>query len=244
MTRILIITPFRNEDHSIPLYIKSLTEIDYPKNLIDIFWLENDSSDKTLNMLKKYKPQMKFRSINLKSIRILDKVTKRVPGEYVKDIKYGIGKRKKPWLVIWNQHFLPVIKKSKAKYILCWWADAVAPPNMIKAYLEVFKIKKNAGWVGGKIYRRKTRARTLGSPVPHKKAKSKEIVEITFAGHCWMCPKSALTNITLAPSNPDIFYSLTRKIQKRGLKIYYQPKVFLKHVSTDGKIYDAKGRSS
>ena len=32
--RILILTPFRNEDHSIKLYLESLTSLKYPKNLI------------------------------------------------------------------------------------------------------------------------------------------------------------------------------------------------------------------
>lgn len=238
--RILILTPFRNEAHSIPQYLRSLCSVDYPSKLIDVFWLHNDSTDGTLKMLEKAKPRMTFHSTTLKSIRILGPIKKGEPKSYWKDIRYGIKKRGAPWLVIWNKQFLPLIRKSKADYVLTWFADAVAPPNVIKAFLEVFKVKKDAGWVGGANYYRYPRQKKLGSPSPIKLAKSKKIVRAKYIGHCWMCPRAALGKTCLKRGGRDIHMSLIKGLARQGLHVYYQPKVFLKHISNDGKIYRTK----
>lgn len=236
--RILILTPFRNEAHSISLYLKSLVGVKYPKKLIDVFWLENDSSDKTLRMLKKARSKMPFNSTTLKSIKILGPVKKRKPREYYKDIKYGIKRRGNPWLVIWNEQFLPLVRKSKANYVLVWFADSIAPPNIINEYLKVFNEKKDAGWVGGKMYRRFPRHKQLCSPYPRSAVTSKIIKEVANTAHLWMHPRKALAKSDFwRYKGRDIHLSLKESINKQGLKAYYQPTILIKHVSTDGKIH-------
>ena len=89
MKSILILTPFRNEAHSIPHYMKALRALDYPPELIDVYWLENDSSDMTLRMLKREKDGMPFKSTTLESVKIIGPVKKRKPGRYSKDVAYG-----------------------------------------------------------------------------------------------------------------------------------------------------------
>ena len=101
MKTILILTPFRNESHSIPHYMKALRALDYPPELIEVYWLENDSSDITLRMLKAEKPNMPFKSTTLENIRIRGPVKKRKPGQYVKDVAYGGGRRIPSWIVIY-----------------------------------------------------------------------------------------------------------------------------------------------
>lgn len=96
---ILIVTPFRNEDYSIPHYLRALKEIDYPKDLIDLYWLENDSSDKTLSMLQEAKDGLPFKSTTLESIDILGPVKKHEPGGYIKDSIRSKGRRRdKRWI--------------------------------------------------------------------------------------------------------------------------------------------------
>lgn len=238
--RILILTPFRNESHSFSLYQESLCGLNYPKKLIDAFWLENDSSDDTLRMLEKGQHESPFNSTILKSINILGAVKKRKPGRYVKDIRRGKGRRLPPWYVIWNEHFLPFIRESDADYVLCWYADLVAPSNIITEYLKVFEKHKDAGWVGGAMHRRHPYHEELSFPRPFHLAKSKEIIEVSYLGHCWMCPRSALGKTELSPISPstrDIHQSLITDLSKEGLRVYYQPSVYLKHISTNGKIY-------
>ncbi|GAH20684.1 unnamed protein product, partial [marine sediment metagenome] len=246
--QILIITPFRNEDHAIPQYIESLRAVDYPKDLIDVWWLENDSSDNTLQMLKSDKAKLKFRSVRLDSVRIIGPVKKQRPGIHAKDIGYG-EHRVKSWLVIWNKYFLPFIRKSGADYVLMWYADSVVQPNVIKEYLKVFEMHKDAGWVGGAIYFRYPKHEILASPIPLGEAKPRlpcapeyqNPVEVKYIGHVWMCQRAPLASCTFARIGRDMHISLILCLKKQHrLRVYYQPTVFIKHIATDGKIYAHK----
>ena len=242
MKSILIVTPFRNEEHSIPQYLESLCAVDYPHELIDVYWLENDSSDNTLKMLKDAKPEMPFNSTILESINILGSLKKRPPGDYYKDRRRG----PKTWPVIWNNHFLPLIRESGADYVLVWYADAVAPHNVITEYLKVFSKFGDAGWVGGSMHRRKGYSRLrrgnavmpLVFPLPLDQANSKKIVRVSYTGHCWMCPRPSLAKTRFyIHRGRDMHLSLIKGLSEQGLNVYYQPTIYLKHISTDGKIY-------
>ncbi len=251
MKRILIITPLRNEDHSISQYLESLYGLDYPKNLMDVYWLENDSTDTTLNLLKAAKSEMPFRSTALKSVKILGPIKKLKPGRHAKDIGYG-EHRVKSWLVIWNKYFLPLIRKSKADYVLMWYADSVVEPNIIKKYLKVFADFKDAGWVSGAIYFRYPKHMHLAAPIPLDTKTNKprlpcppgstRPVKVKYSGHVWMCPREPLGKCTFARIGRDMHMSLILGLKKQGLYNYYDPTVFIKHVATDGKIYTHKLR--
>ena len=251
MTRILIITPFRNEDHSIPLYLESICVLDYPSKDIAVYWLENDSTDNTLKMLEEAKPKLPFRAVRLDSVKILGPVKKLKSGSHGKDIGYG-EHRVKSWLVIWNEYFLPMIRKSNADYVLMWYADSVVEPNIIKKYLKVFADFKDAGWVSGAIYFRYPKHMHLAAPIPLDTKTNKprlpcppgstKPVKVKYSGHVWMCPREPLGKCTFARIGRDMHMSLILGLKKQGLYNYYDPTVFIKHVATDGKIYTHKLR--
>jgi len=236
MSVILIITPFRNEEHSIPQYLESLLAVDYPPELIDVYWLENDSSDRTLSMLKDAKPFMPFNSVVLESAKFIGPVKKKPPGDYVKDIPYG-QRRVAPWIRIWREHFMPQIRKSRADYVLAWYADSVSPTNVIREYLKVYDEKNDAGWVGGAIHRRYPRQKELHCPSPVKYAYSKRVVRVKYIGHVWMMPRASVSDCEFGYAPREMHFTLIDCLERSGLYVYYQPSVFLKHVSTDGKIY-------
>jgi len=244
MKSILILTPFKNESHSIPHYMKALRALDYPPEFIDVYWLENDSSDITLRMLKAEKPNMPFKSTTLENIRIRGPVKKRKPGRYIKDVAYGGGRRIPSWIVIWNGFFLPLIRKSQADYVLTWFADVVIPPETINEYLKVFELKPDAGWAGGAMHRRLGFPRSTKTTLPlafpnYKLASSKKIVEAPYTGHCWMTPRAAFAKTEFQHcKGRDMHLSLIAGLVSQGLKVYYQPSVYLQHVSTDGVIYN------
>lgn len=242
--RILLITPFRNESHSLPHYLTSLYHLDYPPDLIDVYWLENDSADNTLGLLNIVKTRMPFRSTTLESIELIGKAKKRPPGEYCKDIAYRQDLRCPPWIRIWNEYFKPRMQESNADYVLMWYADLVAPSNVVTEYLKVFKEKQDAGWVGGAIHRRYPREKELTGPFPVDIAHSDKIEEADYIGHSWMMPREAASKLNMWNIVPqiigpmkDIHVSLIEGLKKQGLKVYYQPSIFLQHVSTDGIIY-------
>lgn len=252
LPRILIITPFRNEEHSIRYYLLALHDLDYPPELIDLYWLENDSTDKTLEILEAAKPKMPFNSTTLKTINLIGPQKKRFPIEYYKDLSHGV-RRRSVWVTIWNGHFLPLIRESTADYVLAWYADTVAPPHVITEYLKVFTAKADAGWVGGAMHRRKgwpprtvegpilghDPPKNLAFPLPFECVNSEEIIRADYIGHVWMNPRAPLTKTKFSMyGGRDTHQSLIMELDKQGLKVYYQPSVYIKHVSTDGVIYN------
>jgi len=237
LPRILIITPFRNEEHSIPHYLGAMHNLDYPPELIDVYWLENDSSDNTLTLLREAEQDYNFNSLTLDPVMILGPVEKKPSGEYWKDIPSG-RLRVQPWLTIWNDCFLPFIVKSKADYVMPWYADALAPPDVITEFLKVFGSYSDAGWVGGALYRRHPRQGELDAPRPCELAYSKKAVRVDYTAHIWMMPRIPLTKCVFGYVAAEMHLSLIADLAKQGLHVYYQPSVFIKHVSTDGKIYD------
>lgn len=238
MERILILTPFRNEEHSIPQYLAAIKKLRYPPELIDLYWLENDSSDDTLALLKEAQPTMPFNSTTLESMTLHGPVPKRKVGGYIKDMGYGPG-RCASWLVIWNKYFTPLIRKSKADYVLCYWADAIPPRNVITYYLRVYKKYPDAGWVGGKMYRRYPKHNVILSPWPEDLFDSTEIVPCKMTGHVWMMPREAVAKCDFSRIGRDMHMSLVLGMKKLGLQSYFEPKVFIHHISNDGKVYFA-----
>jgi len=249
---ILIVTPFRNEEHSISHYLKALKRVDYPKELIDLYWLENDSTDKTLSKLTAVKGKMPFKSTTLKSVSILGPLKKRSAESYYKDLGYE-KKRADAWKVIWNEYFLPLVRKTKHKYVLFWYADAVPPPNVITEYLRVFDKYPDVGWVGGRMHRRFPRHDEITSPWPigftlPRKGDTKNTMttaievfekptraEITM--HVFMIPRKPLCKCRFYYVIAEMHFSIVNGLAEQGLRVWYQPTVYIKHVSTDGKIW-------
>ena len=233
--RILLITPFRNESHSIKYYLKGLKALDYPHELIDVYWLENDSTDNTLQQLEEAKTTLDFNSVTLESILILGGVKKQPPGGYWKDLRYGLP-RKNAWMVIWNDIFIPLIDKSDHDYILIYYADVITPPNLIDEYLKVIE-NYPAGWVGGSMHRRHPNIAIRGpveSPWPVNIVHNTEPTRCQLTGHVWLMPREPLKDVKFYYVVEEMHLSILHHLEKHGLYCYYQPTVYLQHISTDG----------
>jgi hypothetical protein len=232
--RVLIFTPFRNEDHSLPFYLKALRTIDYPHDLIDVLWIENDSWDDTHRILKEAKDTFDFRSVKLHSILIHGLVRKGVFGAYRKQEPQGRGRVATAWMSIWNDNLIPILKTSTAPYVLVWFADVIPPPNIITEYLKAFEQYPDVGWVGGQCHRRFPWHTRPASPDKD----ATEIVRVRITAHCWMSPREAVIKAPMYHVPREMFLSIINDMHsKQGLKVYYQPSVYLTHISTDGKIY-------
>ncbi|PYY28360.1 glycosyltransferase [Paenibacillus illinoisensis] len=59
MKTITIAAPVRNREWILPQYLRSILKINYPKALIDLHFVVNDSSDKTFEMLTEFKKSRK-----------------------------------------------------------------------------------------------------------------------------------------------------------------------------------------
>lgn len=168
LPKILVCSPFNNEDHSIPYFIEALEKLDYPKELMDLVWIENDSVDETWKLLNKYyekiKNDNKYNSIKLikKSFGLenLGKITQEDFGKgqhlfgknymrnYMKDSRMR-GQR-----LVDIYHLFFEFLRDEHEFILFFMADCIPQENAIKRFLEVFEKFKDAGWVGGVIHGR------------------------------------------------------------------------------------------
>lgn len=249
--RILILTPFRNEEASIPFYMNALEALDYPRDKLSLYWLQNDSSDNTSEILGLWLKARQFGkklSIRLCDATIIGPVDKQPPGGYVKDIPYG-PQRGPPWSIIWNEYFLPAITRWDGEYVIVWMADCVPPPDAIWEYLKVFETHTDAGWVGGAYHRRYPRHQELQSPIGlnkrgkfHTEATVRSItkpIKCRLICHFWMMKAAPLCTATFSGETQgiDVHMCLAKHFEDHGLYVYYQPSVYVKHVSSDGKIY-------
>jgi hypothetical protein len=163
-TPILICTPFNNEDQSIDMYIQSLLAIDYPKEFIDLVWVENDSVDKTWVMLQKYAKIIEKKGYRSFTLVQQDYGLKKFGKSTMRDFRdNAAGKNKvtefsgrvergKRLCKIYHYFFEQL--KPDDEYIMFLFADVVVPMQIIKRYLEIFRDYRDAGWVGGVHHKR------------------------------------------------------------------------------------------
>jgi len=247
---ILIVTPFRNEEASIRLYLDGLHDLTYPRDRVKCVWIENDSTDATYELLRRalIEGESPYWT-KLYRTSIIGPQPKRPPGEYYKDVPYG-DLRVKPWIVLWNEWFIPLALKSEANYMVLYMADCVPPPTVFEEYLQVFRDHPEAGWVGGAMHSRYPQHNRLYSPwllgrdPPSLGSPPfdlpREVCEVNMASpHCAMIPVEALRDRVAASTSFtwDIHSSVINCLKAKGYKVFYTPKVYLQHVSSDGKIY-------
>lgn len=59
-TKFTVIIPFRNEAEHLPFLLKSISELNYPKNLVEIIFVDDESSDSSVNLIEKFLMKFKF----------------------------------------------------------------------------------------------------------------------------------------------------------------------------------------
>lgn len=163
--KIFIGTPFCNEDHAIDKYMESLKNIDYPKNLIDILWIENNSSDNTWKMLNKYYEE--FKNYGYNSVKLISKCGNYKDIQKSKSHEISAGKigniNEKSYIMktIITTHlaklFNLIMDKSiefKCDYCLTLCADIMIPSNTIQKFLQDFELIPDCGWIGGVGHKR------------------------------------------------------------------------------------------
>jgi len=186
--RILLCCPFNNEDHSMKLFMESLFKIDYPRSLIDLVLLENNSTDDTWKLLKRHHKRLKklnWHSISLHRVTGGKLFPKIRADQFAKPIfvrkKDGKGGLMAPVYsgkhLVWGKHvheraknvrdmyfFFFDLLKPEHDFLMMMMTDMVYPPNILKRYVGVFKRFPDAGWVGGCHRRRFPTNRIIAAP--------------------------------------------------------------------------------
>jgi len=245
MTSILLCTPFKNEDHAVEKYVEGLLNLNSSKEFIDVVWLENDSVDRTWEMLQENARKVKRR---FHSLRLLRKsynmmFQKNPPGSYWKEQWISQEKRARIVIDIYRTFFRMI---EGHDYFLMYMADAVPPPNVIEKYLSVFESRPDAGWVGGVLHRRFPLHQQLESPVnlnyqvyTERALPRDAVIRCGFTGHVFMIKSNIITkegcNVFYYPR--EIVVPFVKCLRNAGFEVYCDTSVYIKHISTDGKIY-------
>lgn len=94
---ILIGCPVRNREWIIPRYLEGIYSLNYPKENIILYWLVNDSTDETYNILKDFEQEHQDEYKNI----IIEKIKNRVR-EYKRLIKGSYVLAEKFWLEVYT----------------------------------------------------------------------------------------------------------------------------------------------
>jgi len=153
--KVLLVSTFCNESHSIPKYMEALRNMDYPKENIDLLWVENNSSDGTWKILLKYYEE--FKSLGYSSHRLqqntcknygsLEKPTIKdfVDGKTVMDSDESRRLRNDHIVSIWNGMYDAMTDEHD--FILFWFPDTIPESNMIKRYIKDLINHPECGWI-------------------------------------------------------------------------------------------------
>jgi hypothetical protein len=185
--KIFIGTPFCNEDHSIDKFMESLKQIDYPKTLLDILWIENNSSDNTWQMLSKYYDE--FKTYGYNSIRLIHKKgnyknlikcekNEVSSGKVSKNNVYSVRKIRAEHLATLFNFIMDESIRLKCSYCFTLVADVMIPPNIINKFIEDFERIPDCGWIGGAGHKRYPSHKRLPDENPNSKGLGCPIMKI------------------------------------------------------------------
>ncbi|ARV16171.1 glycosyltransferase family 2 protein [Polaribacter sp. SA4-12] len=129
-TSFSVVIPFRNEAKNLPLLLESITELNYPKELVEFILVDDDSSDNSVEIIKKCQVE---RSRNLKPLDC-DRVDIRV----IKNIRTSNSPKK--------DAITTAISIANNNWIVTTDADCIVTENWLKN-LDTFIQEKNSKMV-------------------------------------------------------------------------------------------------
>ncbi len=129
--KVTIIVPAYNEEKTIEICIQSLLNLTYPKNKYEILIIDNNSTDSTANIIKKYNVRyFKEKKLGVASARNLG--IKKAKGEIVAFIDADCA-ADKDWLF----HLVRGFSQNKKIAGVGGDIRALNPKNLIEKYAEV-----------------------------------------------------------------------------------------------------------
>jgi len=120
-----ILIPFRNEAENLPNLLESIAQLDYPKNLFEILLVDDDSSDKSVQIIQRF--TKKYLNLN---IQVLE--NQRQSASPKKDA------------------ITSAIRQSKFEWILTTDADCILPKKWLQTY-DAYISKNNPKFIAGLV---------------------------------------------------------------------------------------------
>lgn len=120
-----VIVPFRNEAENLPLLLKSIAELQYPRSKFEVLLVDDDSEDDSVKIGKEFQqnhPDLDFHLLE----------NQRISGSPKKDA------------------ITSAIRKARFDYIITTDADCTVPPGWLKIYND-FILKTGAKLLAGPV---------------------------------------------------------------------------------------------
>jgi len=203
LPNITILIPTYNEEEAIYAKIKNISEFNYPRDKIEVFVLDDDSTDKTREIAKSA-----FKDFDLKETILRNENRKGVNSSY-------------------NQ----ALAQANSGYILTTDADAIIPSDSLLKAVKILMNLKDVGGIAARMMplHNKTTAATRISVAYANSYNSSLIAESaifsTFPGStsCMLMRKSAFSPISTSYGSSDGNISLS--IIKKGFRFILAPSI-------------------
>lgn len=150
---IFIGVPVCNEDQSIERCINSIWNLNYPKELIDVLFIENNSSDNSWELLQEAVKIAKTK-YNYHSFKVIKDWGNYGAVEKGKDDWGMLSMDRAKHLCHVQNRIMDEAKSSDCDFCFTIMADCMVLPDTIKYYLKVFEHRYDAGWAGGVLHKR------------------------------------------------------------------------------------------
>jgi len=127
--KVLICAPVRNREYIIKEYLQGILELDYPRCLISIYWIVNDSSDSTLQILNEFRDN---NISNYKDIKI-DTINFGAP----EDARTSIRRKATFYtLATLRNKLLEYFLTTDNEYLFSIDSDIIVKPNILRQLLS------------------------------------------------------------------------------------------------------------
>mgnify|MGYP001120650812 CR=1 FL=1 len=208
LPNVTILIPTYNEEETIYAKIKNISEFNYPRDKIQVFVLDDDSKDKTREIVKSA-----FNDFGVKG-RILRN-----------EIRKGV-----------NTSYNRAVAQANSEYILTTDADAIIPPDSLLKAVKVLMNLKDVGGVAAKMIpvhdktTTATRTAVAYANSYNLMLVSESAISSTFPGStsCMLMRKSVFSPISTSYGSSDGNISLS--FIKKGFRFilapciaYYEP---------------------
>lgn len=120
-TSFSVIIPFRNEADNLPLLLQSISDIKYPKELMEFLFIDDDSTDDSVQIIEEFIASQVERSRNLKPLYVVRKDIR-----IFKNVRTSNSPKK--------DAISTAIDLAKNNWILTTDADCMLPENWLHSF--------------------------------------------------------------------------------------------------------------
>jgi hypothetical protein len=256
--KVLISSPIHNRATILPYYLKHIENLTYPKNLISLFFIVNNSTDDTLKILKNFRQmnQNQYRSIEIKEYNTdlskkdlrTDDMRKQHTYSHLATLRNKIvtkcAKEDHDWLLSCDSDILmksTIIedllyynKKFGAKYIASLIYNGykhvpIDSPSSYNSIEMAYKFPNVLKNIGNGTYKHICNWSIKNPNLVEKDA----LCETDFTGACFLSHKDVCKDMVYAYHSLGEDEPASRSAIMHGNVLYYAPSVYSQHIMDD-----------